>query len=326
MYDTKALTREYILETYSEQDIYTYYLGHTFKVGDIFQSPLRDDKNPSFGIFKARNGNLLFKDLATGDSGDCFKFVRLKTNKNNFSQVLIDIYIKMFLSKVKPSPSTTISKSKTNITIQKGKWADYDLEYWKQYNISEDILKLYNVYKAYNVYLDNDIVMTHNRLNPIYAYRIFNSYKIYRPKAEKKKKWLYNGSLYDIGGYEQLPETGNILIISKALKDVMLWYSIGYPAICLSSETASIPKSIIDILKGRFKNILICLDNDEPGIKAAEKLSQTHDINYSYIPQSYNEKDLTDYCAKFGIEATEELVKELFINATKKEKKENPIE
>jgi len=312
------IDKETILSHYTEYDIYAYYLGKNFKIGDVFNSPLRVDNNPSFGIFKASNGHLLFKDLGSGESGDWIKFVQLKENKRTREQAIISIYLKMVLKKGEIPKAVPYIKEKQSIGIQRGKFASYDLQYWAQYNISESILNFFNVFKAYKVYLGEDLVMIHNRFNPIYAFKIFSKFTIYRPKALKRiEKWMKNTSICDLGGYEQLPESGDLLIISKALKDVMMLYSIEYPAISPNSETSSIPTHIIDILKKRFKTILICFDNDEAGIKAAKKLKEKTDINYFHIPKEINEKDLTDYCAVHGIDKTKELLKELIDHATK---------
>ena len=60
MYDSKRIkkqdnpiTLDYILSKVTEYDIYARYLGQ-FKVGFIYNSPFRKDKNPSFGIFRSR--------------------------------------------------------------------------------------------------------------------------------------------------------------------------------------------------------------------------------------------------------------------------------
>ena len=81
MYDSNKLkedipiTLDYILSRVSEYDIYARYLGQ-FKVGFIYNSPFRKDKNPSFGIFLSkRSGKLLFKDHGSGICGDIIKFV-----------------------------------------------------------------------------------------------------------------------------------------------------------------------------------------------------------------------------------------------------------
>lgn len=51
-----------LLDKLNDYDIYSYYVGQ-FKIGKLFNSPLRsDDKNPSFAIFKGNGGGLFFKD------------------------------------------------------------------------------------------------------------------------------------------------------------------------------------------------------------------------------------------------------------------------
>lgn len=59
MYDSKRIKKEdpitldYILSRVTEYDIYARYIGQ-FKIGYIYNSPFREDKNPSFGIFRSR--------------------------------------------------------------------------------------------------------------------------------------------------------------------------------------------------------------------------------------------------------------------------------
>ena len=59
MYDKRRvktptnITLDYILSKVTEYDIYAAYIGN-FKVGMIYNSPLRKDKTPSFGCFYSR--------------------------------------------------------------------------------------------------------------------------------------------------------------------------------------------------------------------------------------------------------------------------------
>ena len=73
-----------------EYDIYAYYMGQ-FKVGRLYNSPLRKDKNPSFAIFKGRRGNLLFKDHGTGEYGNALTFIKLYTGKNSNTSILAEL-------------------------------------------------------------------------------------------------------------------------------------------------------------------------------------------------------------------------------------------
>ena len=78
---TENLSLDKILTKTTEYDIYCFYGNKNFQIGTITNSPLRVDKNPSFGLFKSMGDNsLLFKDLSTGDSGNCVKFVQLLLN------------------------------------------------------------------------------------------------------------------------------------------------------------------------------------------------------------------------------------------------------
>ena len=71
-----------LLDKLTDYDIYSYYVGQ-FKIGKLFNSPLRsDDKNPSFAIFKGMNGGLFFKDHGSGEGGNAIKFVKLYKNIN----------------------------------------------------------------------------------------------------------------------------------------------------------------------------------------------------------------------------------------------------
>ena len=67
---TECITLDYILSKVTEYDIYAHYLGQ-FKVGAIYNSPFRKDKNPSFGVYYSkRTKQLLFKDHGTGECGN----------------------------------------------------------------------------------------------------------------------------------------------------------------------------------------------------------------------------------------------------------------
>ena len=69
-----------LTETDGGLQIFQYYISDTFIIKKAFKSPLREDKKPSFSIYKDPNsGNYLFKDFAQSDvKGDAIKFVQLK--------------------------------------------------------------------------------------------------------------------------------------------------------------------------------------------------------------------------------------------------------
>ena len=311
MYDSSRIkqqndiiTLDDILSKVTEYDIYSRYIGH-FKIGLIYNSPFRKDKNPSFGIFYSKkSGRLLFKDHGTGECGDVIKFVSLYTGITNYNDILNRIVKDLNITNntiLKASKEYKIP-TETVIGVVRQDWTDIDKQYWSQFGITIDTLKKFNV-SSIKYYLCNGIVKAiYKDTNPMYAYKVYNHFKIYRPLADKYTKWRNNLTEIDIQGYEQLPESSNLLIITKSLKDVMCLYEMGYTAISPSSESTFIPDKVLKQLKKRFKRILICFDRDASGCKNMRKISLKTGLNGFLVHKKYKSKDISDAVKNNGFE------------------------
>ena len=310
---TECITLDYILSKVTEYDIYAHYLGQ-FKVGAIYNSPFRKDKNPSFGVYYSkRTKQLLFKDHGTGECGNVIKFVSLFTGITNYNDILKDIIKQLHIT-----PDTTLDNSKqyTPSTDTVIGVVRQDFTYCTNPNchaqrvrslahfasrdamniegLSEETLKKFNV-NSIKYYLCNGIVKgIYKPENPMYAYKVYNNFKIYRPLADKYTKWRNNLTEYDIQGYKQLPKTGDILVITKSMKDVMCLYEMGIPAISPSSESTFIPNDILEGLKKRFKRIIILFDRDPAGVRYSRKISLKMGLEACFIPKYLNAKDVSD--------------------------------
>ena len=290
------ITLDWILSKVTEYDIYAKYIGQ-FKVGMIYNSPFRKDKNPSFGIYYSkRTKQLLFKDHGTGECGNVIKFVSLFTSKTEYNDILSDIVDKLNITNNTKLVSSKqyIQPTETVIGVVRQEFTDVDINYWKQFNISINTLKKFNV-NSIKYYLCNGIVKgTYKRENPMYAYKVYNNFKIYRPLADKYTKWRNNLTDYDIQGYEQLPQKGDILFITKSMKDVMCLHEMGYPAVSPSSESTFLPKDVLEQLKTRFKRIIILFDRDVAGVKRSRKLSRETGLEAMFINKKFKAKDVSD--------------------------------
>lgn len=291
------ITLEWILSKVTEYDIYAKYIGQ-FKVGMIYNSPFRKDKNPSFGIFYSkRTKQLLFKDHGTGECGNVIKFVQLYTGKTNYNDILQDIVSKLNITNdtVLDSSKQYIPSAETVIGVVRQKMTETDINYWSQFNISTKTLKKYNV-DSIKYYLCNGIVKgIYKPENPMFAYKVYNNFKIYRPLGDKYTKWRNNLTEYDVQGYEQLPKKGDICIITKSLKDVMCLYEMGIPAISPSSESTFIPESVLIDLKKRFKKIIIIFDRDQAGFKNVRKIIKKYkDLDFLFVNKKFKSKDISD--------------------------------
>lgn len=310
IYDTTKITDDidvtldWILSKVTEYDIYTAYIGN-FKIGMIYNSPLRKDKTPSFGCFYSKKTRqLLFKDHGTGECGNIIKFVSLYTGLTNYSDILNDI-----VKKLKITNNTQLDSSKqyipsteTVIGVVRQDFTETDINYWKQFNISVETLKKFGV-SSIKYYLCNGIVKSiYKEDNPMYAYKVYDHFKIYKPLADKYTKWRNNLTEYDIQGYKQLPKTGDTLIITKSMKDVMCLYEMGIPSISPSSESTFIPDKVLEQLKKRFKRIIILFDRDEAGVKYLRKMSLKTGLEGMLVHKKFKAKDISDAIKANGFE------------------------
>lgn len=305
------ITLDYILSKVTEYDIYARYIGQ-FKIGFIYNSPFREDKNPSFGIFRSRkSGKLLFKDHGNGECGDVIKFVELYTGLTNYNDILNRIVTDMSITNNTKLKSIKQYESKdTVIGVVRQDWTDVDKQYWSQFGITKETLIKFNVSSIKYYLCDGVVKGIYKDENPMYAYKVYDHFKIYRPLADKYTKWRNNLAPYDIQGYEQLPKKGDLLIITKSLKDVMCLYEMGYTAISPSSESTFLTPDVIDGLKRRFKRILICFDRDISGVKNMRKISLKTGLKGFLVHKKWKAKDISDAIKLNGFEIIKNWLKE----------------
>ena len=309
LYDTTKtnncdITLDWILSKVTEYDIYSAYIGR-FKVGMIYNSPLRNDKNPSFGCYYSKKTRqLMFKDHGTGQCGNVIKFVSLYTGLTNYNDILLDIVQKLKITNDTHLVSSKhyIPSTETVIGVVRQEFTETDINYWSQFNISLPTLKKFNV-SSIRYYLCNGVVKSiYRNENPMYAYKVYNHFKIYKPLADKYTKWRNNLTENDIQGYKQLPKSGDILIITKSMKDVMCLYEMGIPAISPSSESTFIPDKALEQIKKRFKRILIMFDRDIPGVKYLRKMSLKTGLEGILVHKKFKAKDISDAIKLNGFE------------------------
>jgi len=303
MYSTKtAITMSLrdLLDKVDDYTIFSYYLGQ-FKVNKLMNSPLRtDDKMPSFAIFKGSNGALLFKDHGTGEAGNALKFIKLYRHIETREELERELL--RIVKSVNPNMNTrkntyeysTIPKE-TEIGIVRQPFTQVDKDYWKQFHISLSTLKKFNVFSI-KYFLCNRVVRgTYKDTNPMYAYKVFDKFKIYRPLASKYTKWRTNLTNRHVQGLAELPkEGGNLLIITKSLKDVMCLYEMGFYAISASSETTFIPDDILTYLKKKWKHIVILYDRDRTGMLKARGYSKMYKLHPVFVNKRFHAKDVSD--------------------------------
>jgi hypothetical protein len=205
---------------------------------------------------------------------------------------------------IRKKKKVIIKKEPARINIKRRNFNNQDIEFWNNFGITIDTLNYYNVSAIERAWLNQESVYYYNNDNPCYAYRFgYEEYKLYFPRKTTRR---FLSSTSKIQGWNQLPETSDILVITKSLKDVMLLYEYDIPAIAFASESQITDKDFIDELKQRFTHIILFYDNDECGILSMQKAKKY--ITCVWIPKYFKVKDLTDYYKHYGYDSTMELI------------------
>ena len=317
-------TREMLLEKHSEEYYMSYYLGIPMQKG-LFCSPLRVDNNPTCSFFRTSNGVLKMKDFATGFSGDFINIVMevykvgyymaLRIIANDFDIIHYDDLKKNIL--VAQDEGMRIeANAPTIIQITVGEFSDRDLRWWKQFGITLETLKKFRVFRADYVFLNGSVVSTYQDYDPSYAYYFgkkdgIELWKIYYP-LRKKYRFLLNCAVTQ--GLNQLATSGDILVITKSLKDVMSLYELGISAIAPQAESVIVDPKVIDRVRAFYKYIVFNGDWDAAGKQFMIKNRKLYGgLCLTFKDKEKDGKDVSDFIKMHSIDKARELFNELKI-------------
>jgi hypothetical protein len=328
------LNKDLILSTLTEEQIFGFYIGSEIKSKKLFRSKLRNDKNPTCSMYRNKSGSLIYKDFATDQYLNCFGYVMelfrcnyytaLQIIANDFNIIHDDSFVKN-KGKIIPKEFKIEEKEFSKIQIEAQEFTDLELKWWAKYGITLEILKKYNVYSCKHIFLNGQLIAKSQQHCPIFGYygkkyQGNELWKIYFPKR-KEGRFMGNYPSKKMQGYEQLPKTGKICVITKAQKDCMTLYSLGIPACAPNSETVIPSENIINDLKKRFKYIICLWDNDYTGISFLNKFKKKYpELIYTWIPKKLGAKDISDFYKENGKQKTLNLIKEFLLWLKKRRK------
>lgn len=317
------ITKEFLLSKNSEETYMSTYLRVPIKRG-LFCSPLRKDHKPTCSFCHSKKGELMYHDFGTGFHEN-FVGVVMEIHKCSYQEALNVIAEDFgYLSKAEDRPAVKIKvsnvkleeKTETLIQIKPKAFSEQELKWWKGFGVTEKTLKKYKVFSCDSIFLNGDYFSSSSPRVPIYGYYCGKKngqelWRIYFP-SKRSFRFLSNVGKSYIQGAKQLPKTGDVLLITKSQKDVMLAYELGIPAIAPCSEVLFLSNKQIQHLKKRFKTIVVCYDTDITGIHNLKQIKVKHpDLHTFFIPRKYGVKDISDFFKKYGEEETRRLAGEL---------------
>ena len=315
---------EKVNDLYSDFDIAHKYLGITC-VPEVINSPLRQDNNPSLGLFiNNRTNSLWFKDFGSGEKGSLYDLLAKMWNVSKdkvYERILKDMPVPALIRK---RGAKVYRKSAGKIEVRVREWRDYDIAYWDSYGVSLPWLKFGEIYPISHI-----IITKNGHSYPIpaekYAYVYVErkdgivSFKIYQPYS-KEYKWMskHDSSVWDL--WTKIPEKGDKLIITSSRKDALaIWSNTGIPALSLQGE-GYIPKEhVVQQLKDRYNKVYVLYDDDfqseeNHGRMYGKMIAERFNVTQIEIPEKWESKDPSDVVKNHGREVLRQIIYELVNN------------
>lgn len=287
----------------SQESLLAFYFD-VYHLPCLIKSPFREDNNPSFSFYMTQNGNIRYNDFASGEKGTLIEAIaKLKDVRieNVWPLIREDFSSPEYTenSRIDRVITTRVEQRK-DFRIKIRPWQPYDIDYWASFGVNLAFLSKMEVYPISHVFVDFKGILWPFACDK-YAYAYverkegFVSYKIYQPFNKKGRKWQTNMDKTTIGLWTKLPEKGDRVCICSSYKDAMsLWANTGIPAVAIQAEGFSISEHAQKDLRDRFTDVIIILDNDEPGLKYAESLAKATGFRNVTLPQFDGGKDISD--------------------------------
>lgn len=321
------LTPDAILDKISDYDIFRFYMPHqNWKINTITYSPFRNEKHPSF-LIGYKSKHLTFIDFAdTSLKGNCFEFVQTLFNLSNFYEALkmIDRDFDLGLSTntstqnykrivSEYSQPTAVMKREYFIQVKTRKFTHEELEYWNSYYQDIDDLKANNVYSVDTVYLNKKkFPLKDTELRFGYLYE--GHWKIYRPFADKKTKWMPNNvPITMMDGLEDIVDC-DVAFINKSKKDYMVMKKI-YPCCCAvqNEGMGCFSEENVAYLKENSERQILSFDSDETGVKNSLQITDKFGFDYCNVPKLYLGEGIKDWALlakEKGLKTVERILQE----------------
>jgi hypothetical protein len=289
-----------------------------------FCSPLRVDKNPTCSFLTDDAGRVIMKDFSGHFYGDCFQFVMAKYNVTFFKAIRIiaqDFGIsreeEVFTPQAKKSYLKENMKHRkpTNYYYKVDKWNSRNVSYWRDnFRVEAEMLDAFCIKPIKTLWRGDEIVYRWQDKDPCFIYYFGkDDFKIYYPLRDKFK---FISQAKSIQGWNQLPKKHNILVITKSMKDVVIFGLLGIPAIAPQSESTLIDDKVMKEIFKRFRSVFVVYDFDLTGVsysnrlrrKYEKKINQFFFTNGRFGSADYGGKDPSDILKEVSSSRKDQIV------------------
>jgi len=322
-----VITPEVIFQRITQYDIFRFYMPEkNWKLNQATHSPFHKDADPSFMIGN-RGGNLTFIDFAdTSYKGDCFTFMKMMFGIDmNEALLKIDRDFGLGLAGNATNTGTykiiqseykqpeELGKRYANIQVVPRKFTNEELSYWNEFHQDIQDLRDNNIFSISKVYLNKQLfTMKDSELRFGYYYN--GHWKIYRPHADKRAKWIPNNvPISTMEGLENIKGC-DYAFINKSKKDYMVVKKLIQSTCAVQNEgLACFTEENVKYLKDNSKRQILSFDSDITGVANSQQITKIFDFDYANVPKIYlgeGIKDWADLARAKGMATLERIFKE----------------
>jgi len=206
-----------------------------------------------------------------------------------------------------------IEKRYSLIQVKTRKFTNRELEYWAEYHQDLQDLRDNNVYSIKELYLNKQrFPLGEDELRFGYLYE-GQYWKIYRPYADKKHKWMPNNvPITAMDGKENIKDC-SVAFINKSKKDFMVMKKI-FPCSCAvqNEGLGCFSHDNVEYLKANSDRQILSFGADDVGVQNSVQITKMFDFDYTNVPRQYlaeGIKDWADLAKAHGLQAIEDYLK-----------------
>ena len=272
-----------------ELSLYRKVLGVDLFLNKKISSPFRRDSSPSFGLFKGKGNRIYWKDFGSGEGGD----IKALCKKLNIAHP----------ESISVSASWQLSTRKKVVTEVDylSYFPQHTINYFAEYGIHRFVFHHYEVnpvssFKAISN-KGKEFVVSGGENQPIVEFSGYDFVKMYKPLTSNSwDKFISNMNENDIYGTKPIIRKQPFIFLTSGNKDVLsIFGNTGIYAACLNSETLVPSTRIMLYLKRLASQIIVAYDWDETGIRMAEKISKTYNLQWIDFSKLCPEGDMAHF-------------------------------
>jgi hypothetical protein len=257
---------------------------------------------------------------------DCFNLVQLTdVNCKSFNDVLrkvakdFDLYGTSINYEVQQNWEEVIKSAKkifSSIRVKRKDFSKQELEWWRNEGVSLQTLQKYNVASIQYLWLNDRLIYESRPSDPGYVQHFGIAEYYYKAYFPLRKKYRFLQNISDkLQGFSQLPESGDMLVITNSNKAVMAMSEFNVPAIAPMSESVIITEQQFQALHHRFPIIFTLFDRDRTGMWASQQMRKRFntipllfDAKRLFVRKGEEPKDWNEQYKKFGTSYMLELI------------------